>query len=313
MPDWDSMEGRILVIGSSNLDMILQVPSIPRPGETIGQGIFSQANGGKGANQAVAAARAGATVTFISCLGQDVFGTAMRKDFALEGIDLQYVRETDSVPTGVAFIFVDQDGENSIGVGPGANYDLSKDDIDRASSAFEEADFLLLQLEVPFEVIRYSIETAYNHQVPVILNPAPAAEIPDELLAKIYGLVLNETEAEVITGINPIDRESLEKASQQILGKGVRNAIITLGKGGSYVKSSEVTEWIKAPVVKAVDTTAAGDVYCGNLAAALSQGQSLVQSVKFATAAAALAVTKLGAQPSAPTREQTEAFIRELS
>jgi len=307
------MEGRILVIGSSNLDMILQVPSIPRPGETIGQGTFSQANGGKGANQAVAAARAGATVTFVSCVGQDSFGTVMKKDFLSEGIDVQYVRQTESAPTGVAFIFVDQDGENSIGVGPGANFELSKEDIDRASPAFEEADIVLVQLEVPFEVIRYSIETAHNQQVPVILNPAPAAEIPDDLLAKIFGLVLNETETEVITGINPNNEKSLEMASQQILDKGVQNVIITLGKDGSYVKSSEVTEWIKAPEVKAVDTTAAGDVYCGNLAAALSRDQSLLQSVEFATAAAALAVTKLGAQPSAPTRQESETFIRERS
>ncbi len=293
--------------------MILQVPSIPRPGETIGQGGFSQANGGKGANQAVAAARAGAAVSFVSCVGQDTFGTAMKADFETEGIDLRFARTTESAPTGVALIFVDQHGENAIGVGPGANFKLSKEDIDRASPAFEKCDLVLIQLEVPFEVIRYSIETARSFNLPVILNPAPAAVLPDDLMAKVFVLVLNETETEVVTGIIPGDQKKLEAASLQILDKGVENVIITLGKSGSYVGTTTEAKIIKASNVQAVDATAAGDVYCGNLAAGLSRDLSLFQSVEFATAAAALAVTKLGAQPSAPTRKETERFMRELA
>lgn len=293
---------KVLVIGSSNTDMILQLARIPQPGETILGGQFTTAAGGKGANQAVAAARAGGDVTFVARVGQDAFGDAALEGFAKDGIDVAHVVRDARSPSGVALIFVAADGENSIGVASGANGRLTASDVRRARRAFEQADVVLLQLEIPLPAVEAAVNLAARLGRTVILNPAPACPLPDALLQKVTILTPNESEAELLTGIAVRDDRSAKRAAEALRAKGVATVILTCGARGAWVATEEGTRRVPAMKVKAVDTTAAGDVFNGALAVALAEGQLLVDAVRFAGTAAALSVTKLGAQPSCPRR-----------
>jgi ribokinase len=301
----------ILVIGSSNTDMIVQAPRIPRPGETILGGTFNTAAGGKGANQAVACARAGGKVTFVARVGRDMFGEQALQGFRQDGIDVTYVKQDDTAPSGVALIIVDEHGENSIAVASGANNNLGKADLEAARAAFQTADTVLMQLEIPLETVEAAARMAREQGIRVILNPAPACTLSDALLQNVSILTPNETEAELLTGIIVQDETSARKAAEVLIGKGVKTVILTLGAAGAYLHTDTFQGMIPSYPVEPVDTTAAGDTFNGVLAVALAEGRSLEQAVTFANAAAALSVTKLGAQPSAPDRESVEAFLSE--
>jgi len=301
---------KVVVIGSSNIDMVMQLPALPRPGETIGNGTFRIFNGGKGANQAVGAARAGAETTFISCVGQDVFSKGLIENFRQDGIHTDYIFEIEDSPTGTALIMVNAAAENCIGVAPGANGKLSKRHIDTALPALKAADWIVLQFEIPMPTVEYVLETAVALGKKVLVNPAPAARLSDDLLRHIHLLVLNETEAEVMTRIT-VEDDNWNQVADFLLDKGVSNVILTLGTKGAFVANASVREHLPAFAVKAVDTTAAGDVFCGTLAAALHEDHNLIEATRFASAAAAIAVTRHGAQPSAPTKTEIEDFLQQ--
>ncbi len=304
------MKPNILVVGSLNTDMIAQLPRIPRPGETILGGQFSTAAGGKGANQAVAAHRSGGAVCFVGCIGDDQFGDRMIGAFVREGINSAYIRRKH-VPSGVALIFVAADGQNSIAVAPGANAQLKPADVKRAQAAFYEADVLLLQLEIPLPTIETAIKMATKADLPVILNPAPAQKLPDEWLRQISILTPNETEAEILTGVKVRNATSARRAAQQLHRRGVSTVIITLGAQGAFLSSDGIEELIPAFRTRAVDSTAAGDVFNGALAVGLAERLGLRAAVRFANAAAAISVTRLGAQPSAPKRKEIERLLKQ--
>ena len=301
---------RIAVIGSSNVDMIIKSSRLPKPGETVGDGVFTKANGGKGANQAVAAARAEGNVVFVSCLGNDDFAPVLLNNFRSDNIDTQYIYNEQYVATGIALILVDSNAENSISVAPGANNMLSPERIMRAEKVIEESEIVLLQLEIPIESVLLAIELAYKHGKKVILNPAPARIIEDGHLAMIHSLILNESETELLTGriVNTVSQ--IKEAAQLLLAKGPENIIITLGSKGAFVMNSVRYEFIPGFRVNAIDTTAAGDVFCGNIAVAIAEGKSIFEAVQFASAASAISVTRLGAQSSIPTRKEIEEFLR---
>lgn len=303
------MSSKVVVVGSSNTDMIIKLDRLPQPGETLLGGEFSTAAGGKGANQAVAAARAGGAVTFIARVGDDMFGRLAVEGFASDGIDVRHVLPDPGAPSGVALIFVDRHGENSIAVASGANARLSPADVRTAGDVIHSADILVTQLETPLETVRSAVELAASHGVPVLLNPAPAQTLDAEILQHVSVLTPNETEAALLTGIEVSSESGAEAAARKLAAAGVAQIIITLGSRGAFVYGSNHKQLVAGFLVKAVDTTAAGDVFNGALAVALANGSKLVDAVRFANAAAALSVTKLGAQPSAPTRVEIEEFL----
>lgn len=300
---------RIVVVGSSNTDMIIKVPRMPGPGETILGGEFSMAAGGKGANQAVAAARAGGNVVLIARVGADIFGEQAVEGFKREGIDVSHIVKDQLVPSGIALIFVDRRGQNSIAVSSGANARLSPTDVERARAAISSADILLMQLETPIETVEAAAEIAAAHGVKVILNPAPARPLDEDLLKRASILTPNESEAELLTGIKVEDESGAAMAADALLARGIETALITLGPRGVLVATASSREIVPGFKVEAVDTTGAGDVFNGALAVALAENRPLRDAVLFANAAAALSVTRLGAQPSAPRRKEIEAFI----
>ena len=304
------MNPRILVLGSSNTDMIIKLDRIPRPGETILGGEFVTAPGGKGANQAVGAARAGGQVTFVARVGRDMFGEQAVAGFVRDGIAVDYVFRDPAAPSGVALIFVAKDGENSIAVASGANANLSPADVMKARPAFADASVLLMQLETPLATVQAAAELAAQRGLRVILNPAPARPLPDKLLRLVSILTPNETEAELLTGIAVKNDRSAAQAAGKLLGRGVQTVILTLGARGAFIATRESSQLIPGFKVKPVDTTAAGDIFNGALAVALAEGKPLPSAVRFANAAAALSVTKLGAQPSAPTRKEIERLLK---
>ena len=299
-----SARGNIVVVGSSNTDMVVRVPALPRPGETVLGGTFYTAAGGKGANQAVAAARAGGAVTFVACVGDDAFGAQAVQGFREDGIDTTYVFTTPDAPSGVALIMVDDDAENSIAVASGANALLRPHHIEQAQDAIAGADVLLVQLETPLETVAAAVRLAARHGVRVILNPAPAQTLDDALLQHVSVLTPNVSETELLTGLSLGDAARLAAAATALLAKGIEAVLITLGSDGLYVAASEVREQLSAFEVKAVDTTGAGDAFNGALAVALAEQQPLREAARFAAAAAALSVTRRGAQPSAPRRDE---------
>ncbi|MGK7395013.1 MAG: ribokinase [Candidatus Cyclobacteriaceae bacterium M3_2C_046] len=302
---------QITVIGSTNTDMLIKTSRLPKPGETVGGGIFSIANGGKGANQAVSASRAGGEVTFVTCVGDDDLGKAQLQNFREDHINTDFVFVQSENPTGVALITIDDQGENSIAVAPGANGALSKKVIEQSMAAIESADLILLQLEIPFKSVTYAIDQAYQRGKKILLNPAPAQKLDDALLKKLDTLVVNETEAELLSDLPVSDQSQIQKVADILRKKGPRNVIITLGAKGAYVLTDQDDRLIPGFKVKAaVDTTGAGDVFCGTLSVALAEGQSMVDAVKFAAAAAAISVTRLGAQPSAPQRKEIIDFLK---
>lgn len=299
----------IIVIGSSNTDMIIRAERIPKPGETILGGRFLTAHGGKGANQAVAAARAGGEVTFVARVGSDVFGDQAIAAWLTDGLAVEHVSRDATAPSGVALIFVSKEGENSIAVAPGANGKLSVPDLHAAREAFATAKVCVMQLETPLATVEAGAKMAADHGLLVILNPAPARPLPVRLLKKISVLTPNESEAELLTGIPVSDVVSAKKAAAALLAKGVRTVVLTLGPRGALIADKDGFRMVPGFKVKAVDTTAAGDVFNGALAVAIAENQSLDAAVRFANAAAALSVTKAGAQPSAPSRRLIEKMM----
>jgi ribokinase len=303
------MHRKIVVAGSSNTDMIVKTPRIPGPGETILGGVFSMAAGGKGANQAVAAARAGGKVAFIACVGRDLFGDKALEGLSRDGIDISCVVRHETAPSGVALIIVNDDGENSIAVAPGANGNLLPSDLERFRSVIESASILVIQLEIPLESVKAAVEIASRNGVTVILNPAPAAPVPPEILRRVDFLTPNEHETRVLTGIEVGDESTARSAAATLADQGVKTVIITMGSRGAYVAGGVHEELVPGFSVRAVDTTGAGDVFNGSLAVALAEGSPLRDAVRFANAAAALSVTRLGAQPSIPVRKEIDRFL----
>ncbi len=302
------MKKQILVIGSSNTDMVIKAHSLPSPGETVLGGNFLMNPGGKGANQAVAIARLGGNVSFICKTGNDIFGHQAQQLFEEEGIDISYMFSDMDNPSGVALITVDDNAENCIVVASGANANLSPSDLKQAESAIEDADILLMQLEIPIETVEYAAQKASRLGKKVILNPAPAASLSSELLHSLYMITPNETEAEIISGIKVYDEHTASQAAQKIQQMGVPNVIITLGSKGCYVHSKEFCKLIPAFKVNAIDTTAAGDVFNGALAVALSEAYSLEDAARFACKASAISVSRIGAQSSVPYRTEVNIF-----
>lgn len=297
-----------MVVGSSNMDLVVKSPRIPVPGETILGGEFLMVPGGKGANQAVAAAKLGAKVFFIARLGNDLFGRKSLDNFRLEGLDTTYVALTSDAPSGVALITVDHGGNNAIVVAPGANARLSPDDVRRAEAQIRSAGAVVAQLEVPMATVQCVAEIAYDAGVPFLLNPAPAQWLNPSLLKVVSVLTPNESEARILTGIDVVDAASARKAAEMLLGAGVKAVIVTLGDKGFLLAEGNATELVPAMKVKAVDTTAAGDAFAGSLAVGLAQGRNLREAALFANRVAAFSVTRLGAQTSMPTRKELEEF-----
>jgi len=293
---------KIVVIGSSNMDMVVKTDHIPVPGETVLSGSFFMNAGGKGANQAVAVSRLGGDVVFISRLGNDLFGKQFSLLFNNEGIDTRYVVFDEKLPSGIALITVDKSGENSIVVASGANSELTGADIDKALFEIENASILLLQLEIPMDTVRHAINYASSKSVKVILNPAPAAVLSPEILREIDILTPNKTEASMISGIKVSNVDTAKKAARAICNMGVKTVVITMGSAGAVVCCNGKTFLKEAKKVDTIDTTAAGDVFSGALAVAISEGKEIEAAVDFACQAATLSVTKMGAQSSIPYR-----------
>ena len=300
----------ITVLGSYNTDLIVSLERLPRPGETILGGQFQTAGGGKGANQAVAAARAGGQVRFIGRIGQDAFGDRAIAAFRNDGIDVSHVSRDARSPSGVALILVGQEGENSIAVASGANARLAVSHVRAARQAIETAAILLLQLETPLAANEAAVRIAARSGTRVILNPAPARPLSDALLRQVSILTPNESEAEMLTGIRQKGIATAEKAALKLRRRGVQTVIVTLGARGALVASESGTTFVRGFEVEAVDTTAAGDTFNGALAVALTERQPLETAVRFANAAAAISVTRRGAQTSAPARKAINAFLR---
>jgi ribokinase len=299
----------VLVIGSSNTDLIIKAERIPKPGETILGGEFARAAGGKGANQAVAAARASGAVTFIARVGRDTNGEQAVTGFAADGINVEHVIRDPTRPSGVALILVDQNGENTIAVASGANDKLSPADVRKAKGAFRRARVVLLQLETPLKTVAACVALAATAGVRVVLNPAPARPLPAQLLKRIYLLTPNESEAELLTGVAVVNQVTAAKAADKLLARGVQNVIITMGARGAFVAGENLRQLIPGFKVNAVDATGTGDVFNGALVVALAEGRPLLEAARFANAAAAISVTRCGAQPSAPTRPEIEAVL----
>jgi ribokinase len=295
---------KIIVIGSSNTDMVIKSKKHPLPGETILGGTFLMNPGGKGANQAVAAARLGGNVIFVAKTGNDLFGEEALHTFTKEGINADYLVKDPKNPSGVALITVDEYGENAIVVAPGSNGTLSAYDINEEVFGSDPSDIFLMQLEIPVSTVEFVAEKAASKGNRVILNPAPARKLSEELLHCLYLITPNENEAENITGIKVTDVVSAELAAKELHSMGVKNVVITLGASGSYLFSDTESKLISVVPVKAVDTTAAGDIFNGALAVAIAEGKGLEDSVKFANSAAAISVTRMGAQASAPYRKE---------
>ena len=298
-------ESKILVIGSSNTDMVICTGHLPLPGETVIGGTFFMNPGGKGANQAVTVARLGGRVSFICKTGSDIFGHQANQLFNEEGIDTSYVFSDTKNPSGVALITVDTDAENCIVVAPGANAHLTPNDLKRSAEAVEAADIILLQLEIPMQTVEAAAMMAYRLGKKVVLNPAPASKLSAGLLETLYAI---ETEAEAISGIRITDERTAEEAARKIASMGVCNVIITLGAKGALVFDGAHCEIVPAYKTQAVDTTAAGDEFNGALVVALSEGRTLPEAVRFACKASAISVTGVGAQNSVPYRTEVDVF-----
>jgi len=303
------MSGRILVLGSSNVDLILRIPRFHNPGETIIGGNLVTAYGGKGANQAIAAKRLGGKVSFITKLGDDQFGQSYRQYFIQNGLDPKYLLQAPDLPTGVALIELSPQGENRIIVSPGANGSLSIKDLKTFSRVWKEVQVFITQLEIPLPTVRTGLKMAREHGALTLLNPSPLMPIPPGILSLVDFLVPNEWEAERLTGIKMRKKGSFPKMAGKLLGKGVRNVVITLGPKGLFFKNQDEEIWMDAFPVKAIDTTAAGDSFLGALACGLAEGKPIQEVLKLANAAGALATTKLGAQPSLPGKRELGKYL----
>jgi len=306
-------KARIVVVGSSNTDMVVKSRRIPAPGETVVGGEFLVAAGGKGANQAVAAARLGAEVQFISRVGADAFGDQAIAGYRRDGINTDLIARDPDNATGVALILIDEAGENAISVASGANHAMSLEDIDRAATAIRGADVLVMQLELPLNIVARAAEIAAQAGVPVILDPAPAPEepLPATLLRNITCIKPNVAEAEGLTGIHVADESAAREAASALLGMGPSCAIITMGADGALLADESGVVRVHATPVAALDTTAAGDAFSGALAFGWGAGLQRAEAVRLASSAGAFAATRMGAQPSLPSRSELEAFCLE--
>lgn len=302
---------KLVVLGSINADHILNINHFPQPGETVIGQQYKVAFGGKGANQAVAAGRSGADIAFIACVGADDMGERIRQQLATDRIDTQPIEAIADSTTGVALIFVNAEGENVIGIDAGANAAVTPDYLNRYRQRVIDADALLMQLESPLETVIAAAKLAKQHQTQVILNPAPACELPDELLAMIDMITPNETEAQLLTGIAVNNEADADRAANILHDKGIGCVIITLGSRGVWLSENGKGKLVPGFKVKAVDTIAAGDTFNGALVTALLEGKMMSDAVRFAHAAAAIAVTRSGAQPSVPWREEIDAFLQQ--
>lgn len=298
---------KICVIGSLNMDLVVDVRNMPKPGETIIGGKYREAFGGKGANQAVAISRLQGDVSMIGKLGMDAFGNSILDSLKKDGVNCSYIQQVDCT-TGVAFITVDNNAQNSIVVSPGANYRLGRLDIDKNIEAINECDIVVVQLEVPLETVRYALLLAKLLDKFTILNPAPAVELDDEIIKNVDLLIPNESELALISGVNIDTKEDVIVASKKMIDKGIKSLIVTLGsKGSLYIDKDK--EYLKEPYkVNAIDTTAAGDSYIGAIAVGLSKGYTIDKAMDFASKVGALTVTKKGAQSSLPTLEEVIHF-----
>ncbi|MCD9469172.1 ribokinase [Photobacterium phosphoreum] len=300
---------KLVVLGSVNADHVLQVPSFPRPGETLHGRNYQVIAGGKGANQAVAAARLNADIGFIACVGDDSFGINIRENFRMDGIDITAVKMEPNCPTGIAMIQVSDSGENSICLSAEANAKLTAAAIEPDLERIRQADYLLMQLETPLCGIEKAAQVAKDANTVVILNPAPARVLSDELLACVDMITPNETEAEVLTGITVTDAESAQQAANILHDKGIKTVMITLGAKGVWLSQNGCGDIIAGFNVEVTDTTAAGDTFNGAFVTGLLEDLSLESAIKFAHAAAAISVTRFGAQTSIPTRKEVDDFL----
>lgn len=300
---------KLTVLGSINADHVISVPYFAKPGETLTGHSYHIAYGGKGANQAVAAARLGAKVSFIGCIGNDDIGRAMKTAFAQDGIDVGAIKTIDNQMTGIAMIQVAESGENSIVISAGANGHLDESVVAETQSAISEADCLLMQLETPLPAIIQAAQIAKQHGTRVVLNPAPARALPDELLGLLDMITPNETEAEILTGVKVVDEATASQAAEVFHQKGIETVLITLGSKGVFVSENGLGNIVAGFRVQAVDTTAAGDTFNGALVTAMLEDKPFAEAIRFAHAAAAISVTRKGAQPSIPSRQETLDFL----
>ena len=302
--------GRVVVLGSTNVDLVVQAPKLPAPGESVLGGIFKEFQGGKGANQAVAAARGGAQVEFVGRVGVDSYGSKAKASLAESGVGLTHFIEDQEFPTGIALIVVDAAGENQIAVAWGANGGLSPNQVEASLDALESADVILTQLEMPLESVERVAELSHRLGKTLILNPAPVQPISKDLLKYVDVLTPNLTEIADLTNSNIESVEDVERAAKQLIGRGCGAVVVTQGSEGCLTVTPEESWWVQAISVDARDTVGAGDCFSGNLAAALSEGLTLKDGIKWATVAAGLSVTRLGAQASMPTRDEIENHLR---
>ncbi len=296
----------ICVVGSINMDLVFRTPRMPAVGETISGHEFVQIAGGKGANQAVAAARSGAHTTMIACVGDDAYGQQSMEGLEYDGIDTSHINIIPHCATGVAGIFVDDQGRNSIVIAPGANAKLQPEHL--AASAIQQAQLLICQCESPVATIKTAMQIAHQHGVQVVFNPAPAIALPDDIFSLVNYLIVNETEAGQLSRVTVTDLDSAKAASQQLLKRGVQCVLLTLGDQGLCVSTQSEFHHIAGIRVKVVDTTAAGDTFVGAFATAVGQGLNALDAATEAQYSAALTVTKLGAQSSIPLRADVEQF-----
>ena len=304
---------KIVVVGSVNTDMVVKSERIPAPGETVTGGEFVMPAGGKGANQAVAAARLGAEVTLVAKVGQDMFGTQSVENFKRDNILTDFISADADKPTGVALILVDGQGENLISVAPGANAAITPDEVQKAADRISSADVVLLQLEIPMDAVEFTARLAAEAGVPVVLDPAPAAPLAAELLGNVTYLTPNESEAARLTGIEVTDEPTARAAAQKLIAAGVDNVILTMGTQGALVAGADASFVVPSHTGEAVDSTAAGDAFNGGLAFALARGLTLKDAVREAALVGALSVTKMGAQPSLPTADELAQFKKTVS
>lgn len=304
----NSSDTAIWVIGSINTDMVVKADKLPRPGETVLGGEFLMSPGGKGANQAVAAARLGSTVALVGCVGHDMFGDKALAGLKAEHIDCSHVYQVDSSASGVALISVDERGENHIVVAPGANRSLSPQHVEQSFNQIPDNALIMLQLEIPLETVSHALTLAGQKKCRVILDPAPAKKMPDTMFRDLFLITPNQSEAAMLTGIDIDNSNAAKTAARQLLEMGANNVALTLGGQGAILASAQGIEHIDAPTVNALDSTAAGDCFNGALATALIKGAALSEAIEYACHAASIAVTRLGAQDAMPREHELGSY-----